>query len=209
MKPLHFSFLVSSTTWMSKVKMLRTPIWFEQEGCRAKSERAWKNNQYCYQMFFHHCYSCYNLWLNFIIDGVREPCYCNWIFNCFFWDVRLERGWVLIWCHMCMHVRFEMFVIVIYLPVSFKVVPTSKGQALADEYGIKFFETVSGVYQKMWKPLNFFVIVLMKNTIAECKDKSKCWGSFLLNSKRYKTKVGWHWLQGRGIWTSCLSTLMP
>jgi len=73
-----------------------------------------------------------------------------------------------------MHVRFEMFVIVIYLPVSFKVVPTSKGQALADEYGIKFFETVSGVYQKMWKPLNFFVIVLMKNTIAECKDKSKC-----------------------------------
>jgi Ras-related protein Rab-8A len=31
-------------------------------------------------------------------------------------------------------------------------VPTSKGQALADEYGIKFFETVSGVfYLKMWK----------------------------------------------------------
>ena len=26
----------------------------------------------------------------------------------------------------------------------FQAVPTSKGQALADEYGIKFFETVSG-----------------------------------------------------------------
>lgn len=33
--------------------------------------------------------------------------------------------------------------------------PTSKGQALADEYGIKFFETVSDAYVKMWK-LNFF-----------------------------------------------------
>ncbi|KAL5156900.1 Ras-related protein RABE1c [Glycine soja] len=36
-----------------------------------------------------------------------------------------------------------------------RVVPTSKGQALADEYGIKFFETVSDAYVKMWK-LNFF-----------------------------------------------------
>lgn len=29
------------------------------------------------------------------------------------------------------------------LGVCFQAVPTSKGQALADEYGIKFFETVS------------------------------------------------------------------
>ena len=48
--------------------------------------------------------------------------------------------------HAYMHVRFEMFLIIIYLWLSFKAVPTSKGQALADEYGIKFFETVSGIY---------------------------------------------------------------
>ncbi|KAL9296631.1 hypothetical protein ACSQ67_022527 [Phaseolus vulgaris] len=63
-------------------------------------------------------------------------------FQLFCWDVEVRKGLSFdLRCHMCMHVRLEMFVIVIYLPVSFKVVPTSKGQALADEYGIKFFET--------------------------------------------------------------------
>lgn len=31
-----------------------------------------------------------------------------------------------------------------------------------------------------------------KISVAECKDKSKCGGSFLLDCKRYKTKARWH-----------------
>ena len=91
-------------------------------------------------------------------------------FQLFCWDVEVRKGLSFdLRCHMCMHVRLEMFVIVIYLPVSFKVVPTSKGQALADEYGIKFFETVSGVYQKMWKPLNFLLLCSWKIPLQSAK----------------------------------------
>ncbi|RWW41619.1 hypothetical protein BHE74_00052885 [Ensete ventricosum] len=37
-----------------------------------------------------------------------------------------------------------LYVLTVVLPFHFLAVPTSKGQALADEYGIKFFETVCG-----------------------------------------------------------------
>ncbi|PPS10118.1 hypothetical protein GOBAR_AA10526 [Gossypium barbadense] len=50
-----------------------------------------------------------------------------------------------------------------------RAVPTSKGQALADEYGVKFFET---------KPCQ-----------AKCKDKSKCGGSFLSRAKDIKQRL--------------------
>lgn len=36
-----------------------------------------------------------------------------------------------------------LFLCLVHVLTSKQAVPTSKGQALADEYGIKFFETVS------------------------------------------------------------------
>lgn len=45
--------------------------------------------------------------------------------------------------------------------------PTSKGQALADEYGIKFFETVSDVLFENVKLPEFNVVMLMKNTLLQ------------------------------------------
>lgn len=49
-----------------------------------------------------------------------------------------------------------------------QAVPTAKGQALADEYGIKFFETVSFCLNR-----TFLVTVLVSQSIvfAECQDK--------------------------------------
>lgn len=43
---------------------------------------------------------------------------------------------------------------VLTIPVDklfFQAVPTSKGQALADEYGIKFFETVKFMLDRSWE----------------------------------------------------------
>ena len=38
---------------------------------------------------------------------------------------------------------FPLFTLYLSFLILSQAVPTSKGQALADEYGIKFFETVS------------------------------------------------------------------
>lgn len=46
----------------------------------------------------------------------------------------------------------------------FQAVPTSKGQALADEYGIKFFETVSFSWCLLtYKVVGFFLFA--ENTV--------------------------------------------
>jgi hypothetical protein len=42
--------------------------------------------------------------------------------------------------------RFRSSLIPPFLKLFFQVVPTAKGQALADEFGIQFFETVCSCY---------------------------------------------------------------
>lgn len=68
----------------------------------------------------------------------------------------------------------------------FQAVPTSKGQALADEYGIKFFETVKSSFLFSF-PLVFLVgsspthSLLDDINVAECKNESQCGAGFLFN----------------------------
>ena len=50
-----------------------------------------------------------------------------------------------------------------------QAVPTSKGQALADEYGIKFFETVSSVFTF------YFCYVLLTSVLTEWNDLLDMW----------------------------------
>lgn len=67
--------------------------------------------------------------------------------------------------------------------------PTSKGQALADEYGIKFFETVSGNKVSKgnlsMKCLSCVLLTAKEYCSAECKDKYERGGGFLFNCKGY------------------------
>jgi hypothetical protein len=63
----------------------------------------------------------------------------------------------------CVH-QFALVITDVDLMMTyFQAVPTSKGQALADEYGIKFFETVSKIcclcstYSTSWICLSFFL----------------------------------------------------
>ena len=69
----------------------------------------------------------------------------------------------------------------------FQAVPTSKGQALADEYGIKFFETVKQTCLiKTYKtPLVICLLTVANESfhMSECQNKSKCGRGFLLDSK--------------------------
>lgn len=64
-----------------------------------------------------------------------------------------------------------------------QAVPTAKGQALADEYGIKFFETVSNLVTKhlafiiLWR---FLIVTILY--VSECKNEPKCRTGFLFNS---------------------------
>jgi hypothetical protein len=68
-------------------------------------------------------------------------------------------------------------------------VPTSKGQALADEYGIKFFETVSGNMLSRCnlrlKNQSFCSAYTIRICSAECKDKYECGGGLLFNREGY------------------------
>lgn len=51
----------------------------------------------------------------------------------------------------------------------------------------------------MLKLIVLSVGIYWKPWLAECKDKSKCWASFLFNSKGYKAKACWDGLEGWGI----------
>ncbi|TYH34187.1 hypothetical protein ES332_D13G111500v1 [Gossypium tomentosum] len=65
-----------------------------------------------------------------------------------------------------------------------RAVPTSKGQALADEYGIKFFETVCNFYCRYCSSLLCLVDLSdICSRANQCKNKLKCGGGFLFNSQ--------------------------
>lgn len=55
------------------------------------------------------------------------------------------EGYATFQCVLNHHLKFNLccchYLIIFH--IIFQAVPTAKGQALADEYGIKFFETVS------------------------------------------------------------------
>ena len=72
--------------------------------------------------------------------------------------------------------------------VFLQAVPTSKGQALADEYGIKFFETVSANMLLKWNCHSFIYFLTCNALFAECQDKFERGGGFLFNCKGYQAK---------------------
>lgn len=76
---------------------------------------------------------------------------------------------------------------------------TAKGQALADEYGIKFYETVwySPHNLSLFRVSSIFNLQYV-NGAVECKDKHECWGSFLFNCKKHNAKARGIWFQDRG-----------
>ena len=74
--------------------------------------------------------------------------------------------------------------------VFLQAVPTSKGQALADEYGIKFFETVSANMLLDWNRHCFICYLLFIPRVfsAECQDKFERGGGLLFNCEGYQAK---------------------
>jgi Ras-related protein Rab-8A len=68
-----------------------------------------------------------------------------------------------------------------------QAVPTSKGQALADEYGIKFFETVGLIF------IFYFCCVLLTSVLTEWNDLVDTW--FPKRLKLYVCASWWLFLQ--------------